>query len=85
MVERLLERVDADELYAVTGTQFLPITTACQLLAMQGSPALAQAERLATIPDLFAVPAERRPGDRADDRQHRPALGHPAAAGGRPG
>ena len=54
-VARLLGLVDADELYAVTGTQFLPITTACQLLAMQGSPALARAEALATMPDLFAA------------------------------
>ena len=61
MVERLLSRVDADELYAVTGTQFLPITMACQLLAMQGSPALAQAQRLATIPDLFASRLSGRP------------------------
>jgi rhamnulokinase len=54
-VERLLERVDADEVYAITGTQFLPITTACQLLAMQGSAALARAESLATIPDLVTA------------------------------
>lgn len=54
MVARLLAHVDADELYAVTGTQFLPITMACQLLAMHGSPTLARAERLATVPDLFA-------------------------------
>ena len=33
-MERLLERVDADEVYAITGTQFLPITTACQLVAI---------------------------------------------------
>ena len=61
MVERLLSMVDADELYAVTGTQFLPITMACQLLAMQGSPALARAQRLATIPDLFASWLSGRP------------------------
>jgi rhamnulokinase len=54
MVARLLAHVDADELYAVTGTQFLPITMACQLLAMRGSATLAHAERLATVPDLFA-------------------------------
>ena len=53
MVHRLLERADPDEVYAVTGTQFLPITTACQLLAMQGSRALSRAEALVTIPDLF--------------------------------
>jgi rhamnulokinase len=54
MVARLLAHVDPDELYAVTGTQFLPITMACQLLAMRGSASLAHAERLATVPDLFA-------------------------------
>jgi rhamnulokinase len=54
-VDRLLGRVDADEMYAITGTQFLPITMACQLVAMQGSRALARAEALATIPDLFAA------------------------------
>jgi rhamnulokinase len=53
MISRLLDRFDADELYSVTGTQFLPITMACQLLAMRGSPELAGAQRLATVPDLF--------------------------------
>jgi rhamnulokinase len=54
-IARLLDRVDADEVYAITGTQFLPITTACQLLAMQGTRTLARAEALATIPDLIAA------------------------------
>lgn len=54
-VQRLLGAVGADEVYAITGTQFLPITTACQLVAMRGSPALAEARSLATIPDLFAA------------------------------
>jgi rhamnulokinase len=52
MPELLSQRIDADELYAITGTQFLPITTACQLLAMRGTPALAAADRLVLIPDL---------------------------------
>jgi rhamnulokinase len=54
-LDRLLQRVGADELYAVTGTQFLPITTACQLLAMRDSPVLAEADTLATIPDLVSA------------------------------
>ncbi|HYN95786.1 MAG TPA: rhamnulokinase family protein [Pilimelia sp.] len=54
MVGRLAERIGPDELYATTGTQFLPITTACQLLAMAGSPALAAAERLVLVPDLIS-------------------------------
>lgn len=54
MVERLRERVDARELYAATGIQFMQINTLCQLLAMEGSRALEAAETLLTIPDLFA-------------------------------
>ena len=54
MPQRLLDRIDTDALYALTGTQFLPITTACQLLAMQGAPVLERAQRLATVPDLVA-------------------------------
>ncbi|HEX8627352.1 MAG TPA: rhamnulokinase family protein [Catenuloplanes sp.] len=52
MLGLALERIDPDHLYAVTGTQFLPITMACQLLAMRGSPVLAAADRLAMMPDL---------------------------------
>lgn len=52
MPDVLSRRIDPDQLYATTGTQFLPITTACQLLAMRGTPALAAADRLAMIPDL---------------------------------
>lgn len=53
-VERLKKRVCAQELYERTGIQFMPINTACQLLAMEGSQALAAATTLLTIPDLFA-------------------------------
>jgi rhamnulokinase len=53
MLDELVNRIDPDDLYAVTGTQFLQITTACQLLAMQGSGELDRAQRLAMLPDLF--------------------------------
>jgi rhamnulokinase len=46
-------RVGAAELYRVTGTPCLPITTASQLLSMEHSPVLAAAERLMMLPDLF--------------------------------
>jgi rhamnulokinase len=54
MLDRLLTRLDPDDLYGVTGTQFLPITTACQLLAMRGPGDLDRARRLAMLPDLIA-------------------------------
>lgn len=54
MVERAVARVPAGERYAVTGIQTLPINTVFQLLADEGSPALAAAERIALVPDLFA-------------------------------
>ncbi|MHB1572317.1 MAG: rhamnulokinase, partial [Solirubrobacteraceae bacterium] len=53
MVELALSRVPAAELYEVTGTQAMPINTVFQLLADEGSAALAAAERLAMIPDLL--------------------------------
>ena len=40
MVERALARVPADELYAATGIQTMPINTVFQLLADEGSAAL---------------------------------------------
>jgi rhamnulokinase len=46
-------RAGAAELYRVTGTPCLPITTASQLLSMEHSPLLAAAERLMMLPDLF--------------------------------
>jgi rhamnulokinase len=55
MVARAHERVPREELYAVTGIQTLPINTVFQLLADEGSPALAAAERVALVPDLFAL------------------------------
>lgn len=54
MVERAFSRVPQAELYATTGIQTLPINTVFQLLADEGSAALAAAERLALVPDLLA-------------------------------
>jgi rhamnulokinase len=53
LVERVHARVAREELYAVTGIQTLAINTVYQLLADEGTPALASAERLALIPDLL--------------------------------
>jgi rhamnulokinase len=50
----VLARVPADELYAVTGIQLLPINTIYQLAAAAGTPALGAASRLLLIPDLLA-------------------------------
>jgi rhamnulokinase len=53
MIERAHARVAPEEMYAVTGTQTMPINTVFQLLADEGSAALAAAERIALVPDLF--------------------------------
>ena len=74
MIERAHERVPRDELYAATGIQTMPINTVFQLLADEGTPALAAAERIALVPDLLALLAERRAGQRGHERvHHRPA------------
>jgi rhamnulokinase len=53
MIARAHARVPREELYAITGIQTMPINTIFQLLADEGSPALAAAERIALVPDLF--------------------------------
>jgi rhamnulokinase len=53
-IARAFERVPQRELYAATGIQSLPINTVFQLLADEGSPALAAAEAIALVPDLLA-------------------------------
>ena len=53
MIARAHARVPREELYAVTGIQTMPINTIFQLLADEGSPALAAADRIALVPDLF--------------------------------
>jgi rhamnulokinase len=54
MVRALQEEVEPQVLYDLTGTQFLPITTACQLLAMRETGIVERADRLAMLPDLIA-------------------------------
>jgi len=54
MARKAEERVSCEEIYCVTGMQFLPFNTVYQLLAMEGSPLLEAAEDLLMIPDLFA-------------------------------
>jgi rhamnulokinase len=53
MVDQLLETVGAAEAYAVTGIQFMPINTVCQLLALRGTPELEAARTLLLMPDLL--------------------------------
>ena len=55
MVERAFERVPAEQLYAATGIQTMPINTVFQLLADEGSAALQSAQRIALVPDLLAL------------------------------
>jgi len=53
VLERVLETVSEDELYAVTGLQQLPFNTIYQLVSALGSSQLQAADRLLLIPDLF--------------------------------
>lgn len=50
---RVLDKIDAAELYAVTGVQQLPFNTIYQLVAAAGTPALEQASTLLLLPDLL--------------------------------
>jgi rhamnulokinase len=54
MVERAYARVPREECYAVTGIQTMPINTVFQLMADEGSIALAEAQAIALVPDLLA-------------------------------
>lgn len=54
VMERLLERLPREDVYATTGIQFLPFNTLYQLVSARGSAALESARALATIPDLLA-------------------------------
>jgi rhamnulokinase len=56
MVERAFGRVPKDEIYGVTGIQFMAINTVYQMLAMAeaGDPLLRHADRLLMMADLFA-------------------------------
>jgi sugar (pentulose or hexulose) kinase len=54
VMPRVLARIPAAELYAITGIQQLPINTIYQLAAAAGTPALDAASCLLLIPDLVA-------------------------------
>ncbi len=55
MMEEAFRRMPREEIFALTGLQFMPLNTLYQLLAMAvaDSPALDNAETLVTIPDLL--------------------------------
>jgi rhamnulokinase len=53
MAERAFDRMPREEIYDVTGIQFMPINTLYQLLAMEDSPLLGAARTLLLIPDLI--------------------------------
>jgi rhamnulokinase len=53
MMEEAFGLVPKEEIYQITGIQFLPINTLYQLLAMRGSPLLEAAETMLLIPDLM--------------------------------
>ena len=53
MEERAFDRMPREEIYGVTGIQFIQINTLYQLLAMEGSPLLGAAQTLLPIPDLI--------------------------------
>jgi rhamnulokinase len=54
VMEKVLADVPADDLYGITGVQFLPFNTVYQLVAAAGTPQLGTAERLLLVPDLLA-------------------------------
>jgi rhamnulokinase len=53
VMDRVLERVPAQELYRTTGLQQLPFNTLYQLVAAAGTPQLDAARTLLMIPDLI--------------------------------
>jgi rhamnulokinase len=55
MIDRAFARVPAEDLYATTGIQTMPINTIFQLMAEDGSAALEAAHRIALVPDLLAM------------------------------
>ena len=69
---RVLQKIDAAELYAVTGVQQLPFNTIYQLVAAAGTPELEKAATLLLLPDLLgywltgevgpSAPTPPRPG-----------------------
>jgi len=54
MDERAFDRMPKEEIYGITGIQFMQINTLYQLLAMEGSPLIQAAQTLLLIPDLIS-------------------------------
>jgi rhamnulokinase len=54
LAERVHRRVSPEQLYGITGTQFLPFNTIYQLVAEQAGPLWSRASHAALIPDLLA-------------------------------
>jgi rhamnulokinase len=52
-MELALRRVSREDIYAATGIQFMPINTAFQLVALEGSVAREHAHTLLLVPDLI--------------------------------
>ncbi len=52
LLDQVLEKIDAAELYAATGVQFMPINTLYQLVAELGTARLEAARTLLLVPDL---------------------------------
>ena len=55
LLEQAFQRVSRDELFAATGIQTMPINTAFQLLADEGTPMLEAAQSIALVPDLLVL------------------------------
>lgn len=53
MIEHAFEKVEREEIYRITGIQFIRINTLYQLLALADSPLLKAADSLLLIPDLI--------------------------------
>ncbi|MBM0236052.1 rhamnulokinase [Micromonospora sp. ATA32] len=53
-MDKVLAAVPAEEIYRITGLQFLPFNTLYQLAASAGSPQLAAARNLLLVPDLLS-------------------------------
>ncbi len=53
LVEKVAARIPSEQLYAVTGLQFIPVNTIYQLAAAVGTPQLEAAATLLLIPDLL--------------------------------
>jgi len=54
VMERVLQKVPAADLYQITGIQFLPINTLYQLVAALDTPAMAAAKTVLLLPDLVS-------------------------------